>query len=68
MCTRVRYKVLFSTGNGKLYRKLTKVLSVGCTVPYRDNSTKKPMGEDRYVNRVCKSYKNSGIRGVLCPD
>lgn len=40
MCTRVRYKVLFSTGNGKLYRKLTKVLSIGCIMPYCDNSTK----------------------------
>lgn len=40
MCTRVRYNVPFSTDNGKLYRKLTKVLSIGCIVPYRDNSTK----------------------------
>lgn len=40
MYTRVKYNVLFSTDNGKLYRKLTKVLSVGCIMPYRDNSTK----------------------------
>lgn len=40
MYTRVKYNVLFSTDNGKLYRKLTKVLSIGCIMPYRDNSTK----------------------------
>lgn len=40
MYTRVRYNVPFSTDNGKLYRKLTKVLSIGCIMPYRDNSTK----------------------------
>lgn len=40
MCTRVKYNVLFSTDNGKLYRKLTKVLSIECIMPYRDNSTK----------------------------
>nr|DAW38025.1 MAG TPA: hypothetical protein [Caudoviricetes sp.] len=28
MHTRVRYNVPFSTDNGKLYRKLTKVLSI----------------------------------------
>lgn len=40
MYTRVKYNVLFSTDNGKLYRKLTKVLSIGCIMPYRGNSTK----------------------------
>lgn len=67
MYTRVKYNVLFSTDNGKLYRKLTKVLSVGCTVPYRDNSTKNRWGEDRYVNRVCKSYKKQRYQRRIVP-
>lgn len=40
MYTRVKYNVLFPTDKRKSNRKFTKVLSVGCTVPYRDNSTK----------------------------
>ena len=40
MCTRVRYNVPFPTEKRKFNRKLTKVLSIGYIMPYRDNSTK----------------------------